>query len=228
MSFSFLQKELKETGDLKGNYLLLGRIVPLVNTLTATLRKLFPTEIAHTADLFVYQDDTFTIEAARNLKERHSTKPLSGRGFFIVAATRFTLEAQNALLKVIEEPGPKSHFFIITENAEQLLPTVSSRLVAYRPREEEKEAGEIKEIELFLKSVPGKRLLFLEKIINEKSEALSFLTALQMYLHKTSTRGEEKNRTLFLLGESRTLLFSPGVSTKHVLERLALLIPLTK
>jgi hypothetical protein len=94
VSFSFLQKEFKETGDLKGNYLFLGGISLAVNDLTEVLTKIFPTEIATASDFFLYQDEVFTIDDARSLKERHNTKPLSGRGFFIVAATRFTLEVQ--------------------------------------------------------------------------------------------------------------------------------------
>lgn len=228
MPFSFLQKEFKETGDLKGNYLFLGGISSGVSNLTAALTKLFPTEIAHATDFFVYHDETFSIEGARSLKEQHSTKPLSGRGFFIVAATRFTLEAQNALLKVLEEPGPKTHFFIITESAEQLLPTISSRLAVYRFGREKSLPDQKKEVELFLKSSHGKRLVFLEKIIKEKEETLSFLTALEEELRHGSINEKKKIKALFLAGESRTLLFSPGVSAKHVLERLALLVPLTK
>lgn len=228
MPFSFLQKEFKETGDLKGNYLFLGSIMSGVGNLTEVLRKLFPTEIRDATDLFIYQNDTFTIEEARILKERHSTKPLSGRGFFIVAATRFTREAQNALLKVLEEPGSHNHFFIITESPEQLLPTVLSRLTLYRLGTEKGLPDQRKQADVFLRSSPGERLLFLEKITKEKGEALSFITALEEELRYGSLDEKKKTRALFLAGESRTLLFSPGLSTKHIFERLALLVPLTK
>lgn len=228
MPFSFLQKEFKETGDLKGNYLFLASIVSGVGNLTGALRKLFPTEIRDATDLFICQNDTFTIEEARSLKERHGTKPISGRGFFIVAATRFTREAQNALLKVLEEPGSHNHFFIITESTEQLLPTVLSRLTLYRLSTENSLPDQRKQADVFLRSSPGERLLFLEKKIKEKGEVLSFLAALEEELRHSNLNEKKKIKALFLAGESRTLLFSPGLSTKHVLERLAILVPLTK
>src|SRR5207249_1485502 len=41
-----------------------------------------------------------------------------------------TVEAQNALLKLIEEPPPRTRFLLVAERLEALVPTVRSRLAA--------------------------------------------------------------------------------------------------
>ena len=45
-----------------------------------------------------------------------------------------TVQAQNALLKTIEEPPSYAVIFLLTENAEVLLPTIRSRCVMLKLR----------------------------------------------------------------------------------------------
>ena len=45
----------------------------------------------------------------------------------ILGADRLRKESANAFLKTLEEPPPKTLFFLLTENPEQLLPTIISR-----------------------------------------------------------------------------------------------------
>ena len=47
----------------------------------------------------------------------------------VIAATKFGEEAQNALLKILEEPPKNTVFFLITPFINALLPTIRSRLV---------------------------------------------------------------------------------------------------
>lgn len=49
--------------------------------------------------------------------------------YIIAEADQMTQQAQNALLKTIEEPPEYAVIFLLTENAEQLLPTITSRCV---------------------------------------------------------------------------------------------------
>ena len=44
-------------------------------------------------------------------------------------ADLMTTQAQNALLKTLEEPPEYAVIFLLTENAEKLLPTITSRCV---------------------------------------------------------------------------------------------------
>ncbi len=65
----------------------------------------------------------------REIKTAAYIKPqeLGKRIFIIRQAQAMTAEAQNALLKILEEPPKNVYFFLLCENASLLLPTVRSR-----------------------------------------------------------------------------------------------------
>jgi DNA polymerase-3 subunit delta' len=50
----------------------------------------------------------------------------------ISAAQRLNLDAQNALLKTLEEPGARTHFILLTSQPDALLPTILSRTMRVR------------------------------------------------------------------------------------------------
>ena len=99
-------------------------------------------------DLFVQKYEVLTIDDARGLKTAHATRPFSsrsdgddgggkgggGRKFFILEIDSITHEAQNALLKIFEEPNEYAHFFLVIPSEELLLPTLRSRLFMIRTR----------------------------------------------------------------------------------------------
>lgn len=59
--------------------------------------------------------------------------------YLILSAKMFTTEAQNALLKLLEEPPRNIEIIIITESKSVLLPTVRSRLkIVQQKRQQEK------------------------------------------------------------------------------------------
>ena len=63
-------------------------------------------------------------------------KPYQGpyKVFIIPQADMMTPQAQNAILKTIEEPPSYAVFLLLTENAETLLPTINSRCVMLKLR----------------------------------------------------------------------------------------------
>jgi|AntDeeMinimDraft_6_1070357.scaffolds.fasta_scaffold00004_87 hypothetical protein len=73
--------------------------------------------------------DTLTIEMARSLRERGQQKS-SGEAFCVLRGfDTITIEAQNALLKIIESPAEGIHFFLVTPQPGQLLETIQSRVL---------------------------------------------------------------------------------------------------
>ena len=72
---------------------------------------------------------TIKIRQIRNLIDILGTKTYDGqvRICLITSAETMTAEAQNALLKSLEEPIPGNVFLITTENGEKILPTIRSR-----------------------------------------------------------------------------------------------------
>jgi DNA polymerase-3 subunit delta' len=70
--------------------------------------------------------ETVVPEAARSPFE--ATRKV----FIIEEADRMNPQAQNALLKTLEEPQPDTTFILISEHEEELLPTIHSRCVVMR------------------------------------------------------------------------------------------------
>lgn len=84
---------------------------------------------------------TFTVDLVRSLKEDAAVKPndLSFRFYILENAERMNLQAQNAALKLLEEPPADTWFFLLCENAAALLPTVRSRAPVIRMQRFSKE-----------------------------------------------------------------------------------------
>jgi DNA polymerase-3 subunit delta' len=99
----------------------------------------------------------FPIDVIREfLIEKVSNRPLeSERKVFIVSeAEKLSIESQNALLKVLEEPPAYCCIILICTRLERLLPTTRSRcqMIRFGPVDEEKIAGKLAEIGLDKKS----------------------------------------------------------------------------
>lgn len=82
-------------------------------------------------DLHIFAPDgnTFKVDLVREIKRGVVLRPGEGdRAVYILQnAHAMTASAQNALLKVFEEPPPGTVFLLLTEKREALLPTVRSR-----------------------------------------------------------------------------------------------------
>lgn len=72
----------------------------------------------------------------RQVNEDIQVKPYSGKYkiYIIPEADLMTVQAQNAILKTIEEPPAYAVIFLLVENAEALLPTIRSRCVMLKLR----------------------------------------------------------------------------------------------
>lgn len=82
------------------------------------------------ADVHHYHAATLGIDEVRALIQASSHRPISGRTHaFIIAASSLTLEAQNALLKLFEEPPIGTVFYLIIPYESLLIDTLRSRLI---------------------------------------------------------------------------------------------------
>lgn len=95
----------------------------------------------HPDVLFIQPNDkgNIKIEPVREAIERSGYRPFEGRRRVTIIDSADGLErsAQNALLKVLEEPPPGSAFILVTALPDLLLPTVRSRCpqLRFRPLE---------------------------------------------------------------------------------------------
>lgn len=85
----------------------------------------------HADVLLIEPDDTgsIKIDQVREVVERTAYRPFEGRRRVVIidAADDLVVQAQNALLKTLEEPPPTSSFVLVTSQPDALLPTVTSR-----------------------------------------------------------------------------------------------------
>ena len=87
-------------------------------------------------DVIVIQPETaaIKIEQVRTLAREIASGPFEGRAraFVVDDANTMTEQAQNALLKSLEEPAPTSHVLLVTGAPQALLPTIRSRCQVLR------------------------------------------------------------------------------------------------
>ena len=106
---------------------------------------------------------TILISQIRALIEQANTASHISRNkvFVIAPVDAMTDSASNSLLKVLEEPAQNNYFFLLTENVQNLLPTISSRCQVLRLGEPDETQSEQwlaaqgldrREIELILSS----------------------------------------------------------------------------
>lgn len=77
---------------------------------------------------------SITIEIIRRLYERTGTKSAKPRCIVITSADTMGHSAQNAFLKLLEEPTPQTTFMLLVHERNRLLPTVKSRVQFYQVR----------------------------------------------------------------------------------------------
>lgn len=80
-------------------------------------------------DVVIFQYGLFSVDDARAVANFASTSPLQAdTKLVVVAATRIFHEAQNALLKLFEEPPAGVTMILVVPSLGQLLPTLRSRV----------------------------------------------------------------------------------------------------
>jgi len=71
---------------------------------------------------------TITVDVIRRLYTMTKTIESNKRLIVIDYAERMGVQAQNAFLKLLEEPGVNTHFILLTHSISSLLPTIRSRV----------------------------------------------------------------------------------------------------
>jgi hypothetical protein len=174
-------------------YCLIGN-ASIHERLLHVLNKKFSVNLHGNADLFLEEYATFTIDNARNLKSLHETRPNVNDGLkiFVLTIHNITVEAQNSLLKLLEEPAPYARFFLIVPSESILLPTLRSRLYIIHAKagESENEVGAKSAADFILMPI-NKRLEFVKKMVDDISDekiprqvAIEFINSLQILLYE--------------------------------------------
>lgn len=174
-------------------------------------------------DVYVREFETLGIDDARELTTRAHKKAVGEKMLLLCHANHITREAQNSLLKLLEEPPAHTHFFICAPRVESLIPTLRSRVWVITKEETKKDNEHI--AESFLKATIPKRMEVIEKFVKEKN--VEGAQALLNGLEKALFVGGDTASTDVLahIIKVKEVLHDRGASLKQLLESVAVLLP---
>jgi len=173
------------------------------------------------AEIHVREFESFGIDDSRELIHMAGMRSY-GSQMFIYRARSCTGEAQNALLKLFEEPPEHTHFFVCLSGVRNTLPTLRSRVWLVEP-----EGGGFDDLgRKFLKASAGERIHILEPIIKEKdiTAAEKLLSDVERELHGGKDMVSSAKALKHIINVRRVLL-DKGASLKILLESVALTAP---
>lgn len=183
------------------------------------------------------EKDSLGIEAIKKMQEKVLLMPLRGKdkAVIIPGADLLTIPAQNALLKLLEEPPAHTYIFLLTENLDSLLGTIKSRCQIIKTltttatvSAQEAEMLMATYLEWTKQSI-GSALKTAEKMAKDKDESIRILGSMMqqcrysMLKHITSGNSLEKiPEHLKLTQAAITTLQKTNASARLTLEHLFL------
>lgn len=201
------------------------------NTLEALLVHLEDVQFAERSspDLFQKSYRSFGVAEAEDLRGRVRMRPVrDARRVFALFVPILTTEAQNALLKTLEEPAAEAVLFLITPSPDTLLPTIRSRV--QRLHIDAKTSEEKVDVDDFLAASPEKRITMLKPLYDAEDEGrdiggvIAFLQALE-YRFSKSLGNANVRAGLRAVYRARKYVADKGSLLKSLLEQVALLTP---
>lgn len=225
-----------------------------VRAVRAWIEKELGIQTVRNPDVVVMQYGLLAVEDARKIVDHAVGVPFAGeKKAVIIAATRVYHEAQNALLKLFEEPPPGTYLFLILPSLGGLLPTLRSRIQTltpqFRHRMSELGAADVgltmshisKATEEFVKANREKRGAMIKRLTNGRDEeerrelrdeALVLVNGIEAaaYAHEGFTKplmGGEREMSEFLKEISilRGYLYDRSAPVKMILEHISLVLP---
>ena len=195
-------------------------------------------------DIINYRSNkaSFGVDDVRNIIEEVSKKPFEGDKKIVIIheGNKLTIQAQNALLKTIEEPPNGVHIIILCESLELILDTIKSRCETYkltpltkeelyeyiRVKQFDYNENEIKSAIAFSGGIPGKidryfnddtlkdlrsKILYLIKDLNKND-----VEVILQYEEKLIGLKDNKEEVLNVLGSFiRDILIHKEVENKN-------------
>lgn len=182
----------------------------------------------HVDVLYFKDGEKLGIESSRKIKDHFAYKPTQAKGKVVAmeSADKMTVDAQNALLKTIEEL-PKDGLIILSASSDaNFLPTILSRCqitTLQPPRLQAKEGTDYSEhIEKLIKLGIPERFEYIEKLKDREE----FLKALTKYFHNqliSHPRGVTSEFLKELLEAEKWA--AQNVNIRGILEYLMLVMP---
>ena len=167
----------------------------IVNSIEDSLSKILAVYPIHQTRVIKNEEkDEFQIEQAnKTLKEAYIASNET-KYLFLCGAT-FRVEAQNALLKILEEPPKNIVFILLVSSKNSLLPTIYSRL----PYKNLKKVVEKDDIELNIKKLDLKDIYTFIKNSQKitKDEAINIVETILIKANKENAKLNQKELDIF-------------------------------
>ncbi len=138
--------------------------------LTVEFKGLLP---VNSADVWCELFDNFSVDDSHKVKTWQSTRPLGGKIKYAVwGIVSANLEAQNSLLKSLEEPATDVKIILVIAHEGILLPTVLSRLLVLKSETNLQKIEDKSLASNFLNADPHQRLELIESNFNYKEDGV--------------------------------------------------------
>ena len=172
--------------------------------------------------LLINQDSGWGIDQVRKISNFLSQKPFSHQSKIIIVseAQNLNTEAQNALLKVLEEPGQDNYIILTTNKTKSVLPTIISRCQTIKIFEKSKVKTK-KEIDIT--GDLTKDLTLSEKLGKNKEDILPLLeNQLYFYQQELVKNPDQKTRLLIEKIIKAIQMINANVDPKNALDYIFL------
>lgn len=172
------------------------------------------------------EDKSIGIDKVREAQNFLSKRPLISKKklLLINEAQKLSLDAQNALLKTLEEPNDSSQIVLLVGKEDDVIGTIISRCQKVIVKDNFSPDKKMEELaEKFAASRVGERLALIEEnkdIFTDKKEAIDFLDTLMYCLRKNLTKDNAKFINVALKVQSD--LAATNINTRLAIEYLAL------
>lgn len=140
----------------------------------------------------VFINETFESISVETIREisaqaQYGSSEADTRFFVLLAAEKMSLPAQNAILKILEEPPEHTVFVLATSNPDYLLPTIHSRCIQIFLNDERQitiDTVEVQKIVENIKTLSHGELINLADTYSSKENALLLCSSMLLYLHQ--------------------------------------------
>ena len=195
-------------------------------------------KIENSPDVVVLRYGLLSVEDSRRVSELAAGAPFVGETkVVIIAASRTYHEAQNALLKLFEEPPAGTYLFLIMPSLGGLLPTLRSRVQVLSKPVPRLRSGR-QEIagptEQFLAANKEKRSAMIKRLTSGKDEedrrelreeAIALVNGIEAVAYAKLKRGGEAAALLSDIAILRGYLYDRSAPVRLILEHLLLVLP---
>ena len=219
----------KNSGALHHAYVIEGNVELIREALFEFIEKTLQHAVRGNPDFLHLTFEVFGIDEARNLRGLQGNRAFEGgRKIFVIETGSLTIEAQNSLLKVFEEPTAGTHFFLLMPSVHTMLPTLRSRVqilkntyLAVRPPSNAK---------TFLAMSQAERAHAIKQLIDDKDKkgAVEFVNDLLLEYRSRIDLLKATPEEIFVLEEIQKVssyLSDRSSSVKQLLEHISVIIP---